>query len=183
MTPFMNQTFTQYTYYWGENFGAISLGLTGNNKMWLILPDKGHTVEEILESDDYLRMTLEPGSWENQKVYKINLSLPKFDVVSQQDLIEGMKNLGVTDIFNSEISDFTPMTETPNLYLGQINHAARVAIDEEGCIAAAFTVIATYGTGMPADLKEIDFTLDRPFLFVVSSRDNLPLFAGVVNEP
>ena len=75
------------------------------------------------------------------------------------------------------------MTETPNLYVGQINHAARVAIDEEGCIAAAFTVIATYGTGMPADLKEIDFTLDRPFLFVVSSRDNLPLFAGVVNEP
>lgn len=183
LTPFMNQTFTQYTYYWGENFGAISLGLTGNNKMWLILPDKGHTVEEILESDDYLRMTLDPGSWENQKVYKINLSLPKFDVVSQQDLIEGMKNLGVTDIFNSEISDFTPMTDTHDLYVGQINHAARVAIDEEGCIAAAFTVIAVYGEGMPADLKEIDFTLDRPFLFVVSSRDNLPLFAGIVNEP
>lgn len=183
LTPFMNQTFTQYTYYWGENFGAISLGLTGNNKMWLILPDKGHTVEEIVESDDYLRMTLDPGSWENQKVYKINLSLPKFDVVSQQDLIEGMKNLGVTDIFNSEISDFTPMTDTHDLYVGQINHAARVAIDEEGCIAAAFTVIAVNGEGMPADLKEIDFTLDRPFLFVVSSRDNLPLFAGIVNEP
>jgi serpin B len=183
LTPFMNQTFTQYTYYWGENFGAIYLGLTGNNKMWLILPDKGHTVEEILESDDYLSMTLDPGSWENQKVYKINLSLPKFDVVSQKDLIEGMKNLGVTDIFDSEISNFTPMTDTPDLYVGQINHAARVAIDEEGCIAAAFTVIATYGNGMPADLKEIDFTLDRPFLFVVSSRDNLPLFAGIVNEP
>ncbi|MBE6973871.1 MAG: serpin family protein [Ruminococcaceae bacterium] len=183
MTPFMNKTFTQYTYYRGENFGAISLGLTGYNKMWLILPDKGHAVEEILESDDYLRMTLDPGSWKNQKQYKINLSLPKFDVVSQCDLIDGMKNLGITDIFNSEISDFTPLTDTPNLYVSQINHAARVAIDEKGCIAAAFTVIATDGTGMPADLKEIDFTLDRPFLFVVSSRDNLPLFAGIVNEP
>ena len=75
------------------------------------------------------------------------------------------------------------MTDTHDLYVGQINHAARVAIDEEGCIAAAFTVIAVYGEGMPADLKEIDFTLDRPFLFVVSSRDNLPLFAGIVNEP
>ena len=31
--------------------------------------------------------------------------------------------------------------------------------------------------------EEIDFTVDRPFLFVISSQDNLPLFAGVVTEP
>jgi hypothetical protein len=29
----------------------------------------------------------------------------------------------------------------------------------------------------------MDFTLDRPFLFCVESRDGLPLFAGIVNEP
>jgi serine protease inhibitor len=29
---------------------------------------------------------------------------------------------------------------------------------------------------------EIDFILDRPFFFVIT-RSNLPLFAGVVNEP
>ena len=129
-----------------------------------------------MKSPDY-------NSWKNQMVYKIKLSLPKFDVVSQQDLIPGMKNLGITDIFNSEISDCTPMTDTPYLKVNQINHAARVAIDEEGCIAAAFTVIDEAGEGMPAELKEIDFVLDRPFLFIVSSRDNLPLFAGIVNEP
>ena len=182
--PFMNQTFREYTYYRGENFSAIQLGLSGSNKMWLILPDKWHTVAEILESDDYLRMTLAPDSWENQKEYKINLSMPKFDVVSQCDLIEGMKNLGVTDIFDSEISDFTPMTDIPYLYVSQINHAARVAVDEEGCVAAAFTVIETYKDGgMADDLKEINFVLDRPFLFIVSSRDNLPLFTGIINEP
>ena len=183
MIPFMNQSFTPYTYYWGENYGAVSLSLSGDNKMWLILPDEGHTVEEILESDDYLRMTLDPGRWEKKKTYKINLSLPKFDVVSQQDLIEGMKNLGVTDIFDSKISDFTPITDTPGLYVSQINHAARIAIDEEGCVAAAFTVIVTTPTSMPIGQEEIDFILDRPFLFVVSSRSNLPIFAGVVNEP
>ena len=98
---YMNTCLTYGPYYYGEDYAAVSLRLEDGSRMWLILPDKGHTVEEILESDDYLRMTLDPGSWENQKVYKINLSLPKFDVVSQQDLIEGMKNLGVTDIFNS----------------------------------------------------------------------------------
>ena len=183
LIPFMNQTFFQYTYYWGENFGAISLELTGDNSMWLILPDEGHTVAEIMESDDYLRMTLAPGSWKNQMIYKINLSLPKFDVVSQKNLIQGMKNLGVTDVFDSELSDFSPMTDTPYLKVNQINHAARVAIDEEGCVAAAFTVIEAASEGMPVELKEIDFILDRPFLFIVSSRDNLPLFSGIVNEP
>lgn len=183
MTPFMNQSLTQHTYFRGENFGAIYLYLSGGNRMWLILPDEGHTVAEILESEEYLRMTLDPSNWKNRKQYTINLRLPKFDVVSQTDLIEGMKKLGVTDIFNSEISDFTPMTDTPSLYVSKINHAARVAIDEEGCIAAAFTVIAVDGEGMPAELEKMDFVLDRPFLFMVSSRDNLPLFAGIVNEP
>lgn len=181
--PFMNQTLMPYTYYRGANFGAIALELSGENKMWLILPNEGYTVADVLESDDYLRMTLDPGSWKNQKQYKINLSLPKFDVVSQCDLIDGMKNLGITDIFNGGTSDFTPMTDTSNLYVSQINHAARVTIDEEGCEAAAFTVIAAESEGVDPQLEMLKFLLDRPFLFVVSSRDNLPLFAGIVNDP
>lgn len=181
--PFMNQTLYTHMCYWADHFTAISLSLTGNNKMWLILPDEGYTVEQILESEDYLQMTLDPGSWENKRVYHINLSLPKFDVVSQKDLIDGMKAMGVTDVFDYTVSDFTPLTDTPMLFVGQINHAARVAIDEKGCVGAAFTVIDIEGTGMPSDPEKIDFILDRPFLFIVSSRDNLPLFAGVVNEP
>lgn len=181
--PFMHKTMIGWSYYWSENFTAIYLELTGNNRMWLILPDEGYTTADILSGEDYLRMTLDPGSWENKGSYQINLSLPKFDVVNQMDLIEGMKAMGVTDIFDHTVSDFTPMTDTPMLYVNQINHAARVSIDEEGCRAAAFTVISVPGAGPPPELDEIDFVLDRPFLFVVSSRDNLPIFAGVVNHP
>lgn len=181
--PFMHKTMIGWSYYWSENFTAIYLELTGNNRMWLILPDEGYTTADILSGEDYLRMTLDPGSWENKGSYQINLSLPKFDVVNQMDLIEGMKAMGVTDIFDHTVSDFTPMTDTPMLYVNQINHGARVSIDEEGCRAAAFTVISVPGAGPPPELDEIDFVLDRPFLFVVSSRDNLPIFAGVVNHP
>ena len=180
---FMHQSFEEYKLYWGENFTAIYLALYGENKMWLILPDEGYTVDDILQSDDYLQMTLDPGSWENKGTYQVNLSLPKFDVSYQQDLVDGMKELGVTDIFDYSISDFTPVTDTPELYVSQINHAARVAIDEEGCVAAAFTVSTMSGDAMPPELEIIDFVLDRPFLFVVSSRDDLPLFAGTVLEP
>lgn len=182
LTTFMNRSFIG-TYYWGEDFGAVRLNLQGYNAMWLILPDKGVTVDQVLESDEYLQMTLNPGQWEDQRTMKIHLSLPKFDVTSQKDLIEGMKNLGVTDIFDPSVSDFSPITSTDDLYVGKIDHAGRVVVDEEGVIAAAFTLIDILGTGLPQEQKEIEFTLDRPFLFIVSSRDQLPLFSGVVHEP
>lgn len=180
-TPFMHQT-RRDTYYRGTNFGAICLELGDSNRMWLILPDEGYTTEDILKSDEYLRLTLDPGSWYGI-TYEIHLSLPKFDVVQQQDLIQGMKKLGVTDVFNPSISDFSPISSMTNLFVSQINHAARVTIDEEGCTAAAFTVIAANGEGVPGHVEELYFTLDRPFLFLVTSRDNLPLFAGIVKEP
>ena len=91
--------------------------------------------------------------------------------------------MGLTDIFNDTVAVFTPMADAPMLFSSQINHAARVVIDEEGCITVGFTVIKAPGAMMPPELNEINFVLDRPFLFIVSSRDNLPLFAGVVNEP
>jgi len=182
-TPFMNKTILSHTYYRGKNFGAIALELTGSNRMWLILPDEGYTTADILASEEYLRMTLDPGSWESKGAYTLHLSLPKFDVVNQTDLTEGIKAMGVTDIFDRTVSNFTPITDTPMLAVNGINHAARVSIDEDGCVAAAFTVITPPGGGPPPDIDKLDFVLDRPFLFVVSGRDNLPLFAGVVNEP
>lgn len=182
VTTFMNRSFNG-TYYWADHFGAVRLNLSGNNAMWLILPDKGVSLETVISSGEYLEMTLDPMNWENQREMKINLSLPKFDISSQMDLVEGMKEMGVTDVFDSNRSDFSPMTDENGLYIGKIDHVARVAIDEEGVVAAAFTVVTVYGNGASAEQKVINFTLDRPFLFIVSSRDNLPLLAGVVNEP
>ena len=182
-TIFMRQTRIDYTYYWGDNFGAIRLELSGENAMWLILPDEGYTVADILASDDYLRLTMNPNDWKNKGQYKVYLSLPKFDVTSSTDLVAGLQAMGITDVFHPGTSDFTPLTNTPGLMLSGASHAARVVIDEEGCVAAAFTVMIAGATGKPPEYEDIHFTLDRPFLFVVSSRDNLPLFVGTVAQP
>ena len=178
-TPFMHQT-RRDSYYRGTNFSAICLILGNSGRMWLILPDEGFTTEDILKSDEYLRMTLDPRNWPNEKFCEIHLSLPKFDITQQQDLIQGIKKLGVTDIFSDGSSDFSPISNASNLFISQINHAVRVAIDEKGCTASGFAVKDGIN-GIPDEIEA--FTLDRPFLFLVTSHDNLPLFAGVVNEP
>ena len=55
-------------------------------------------------------------------------------------------------------------------------------IDEEGCEAAAYTVISVEaGAALPEAV--VPFTLDAPFVFAVTGVDGLPLFVGLVNQP
>jgi len=63
-----------------------------------------------------------------------------------------------------------------------VQHAARVAIDEEGVLAAAFTVMERDAAAAEIP-QEIDFVLNRPFFFCIESKDGIPLFTGIVNEP
>lgn len=182
---FMNQTYLNYPYYWDEDFGAICLGLSGDNNMWLILPDEEKTPQDLLSSGAFLTMAQAPDKWEQTDLYEIQLCLPKFDISSQTDLVENMKALGVTDVFQAGTADLSGLigSGADNPYIDKIDHAVRVAIDEEGCTAAAYTVIQAPSGGMPQEREKIDLTLNRPFLFLVTSRDNLPLFAGVVTNP
>ena len=181
---FMRQTLIYNPYYWSDHFGAVSLNLEDNGRMWLILPDEGVTPEELLstgEAMDFLQQNA--NEYENQKSLMIHLSVPKFDISSDLDISRQLKDLGITDIFVPGTADFSPIIpENDGGYVSQVKHAARVAIDEEGVTAAAFTMIARCGAGMPPK-DEMDFTLDRPFLFVIESQDGLPLFAGIVNQP
>jgi serine protease inhibitor len=93
--------------------------------------------------------------------------------------------LGITDVFSDTTANFSGLVSgiEAKPYVTDVEHAARVTIDEDGVTAAAYTLILVAGAAAPdPDQKEIDFTLDRPFLFVIES-DNMPLFAGVVNDP
>lgn len=169
---------------WGDSFTAVDLPFGTDGGMWIILPDEGVGVDELLRDEQAVEFILSNGEdWENSKYLTVNLAVPKFDVTSQLELSEGLKALGVTDVFDWVISDFSPMTEdVDEIYVSKVQHDARVVIDEEGCTAAAYTVMAVSGGAMPPD-EEIDFVADRPFLFVITGADGLPLFVGVVNRP
>ena len=94
-----------------------------------------------------------------------------------------LPSLGVTDCFDPAVSDFTPLTDSGDpIWVESVEHGARVKIDEEGVEAAAYTVIMMEAGGMPMDLEEIDFTLDRPFIFLMTGADGNLLFTGVVNS-
>lgn len=68
------------------------------------------------------------------------------------------------------------------MFVSEANHTARVVIDEEGCTAAAFTEMISATAALPPE-DEMDFILDRPFIFAVTSDTQQPLFIGTVNNP
>lgn len=180
-TEFMHQSGTN-NYFWGENFSSVSRRLENSGEMVLILPDEDVTAESLLSDKEVMEFISAGYSWENSKFLIVNQSIPKFDVVSDFGLIEGLKNLGVTDVFDFSEADFTPLTTDMKVAVSEAKHAARVMIDEEGCIAAAFTVMIACGAARPPE-EQVDFVLDRPFLFVIKGQDNQPLFIGIVNQP
>ena len=178
---FMHQSGTN-TYYWSDRFSAVAKNLENSGAMWFLLPDEGVTPEELLADEQTMDFLLSGGENAESKYLIVNLSVPKFDIASDMDLTESLKKMGITDVFDPSISDFSPMTDDTEAYLSQAKHAARVAIDEEGVTAAAYTAMMMCGAGAPPD-EEVDFTLNRSFVFAITGTDGLPLFVGVVHQP
>ena len=181
---FMNKKEMQTHYYWGDDFGAVSLWLKNDCKMWFLLPDEDKTVQDILSYGQYLDI-LTPGNGEpeNAKYMKVNLSVPKFDVFSSADLSGILQQMGITDVFDFNKSDFSAIAGDVPVTVTQINQAARVVIDEQGVEAGSYIEISGAGAARPPE-EIIDFILDRPFVFVIAdSQTGLPLFTGVVNKP
>ena len=182
---------TRGNYYWSENFGAISLRMENSGQMWLVLPDEGVTPEQLMNDEKLYELTcsgnqyLSEEDWPDQKNVMIHLRLPKFDASSDFKLTEGLKKLGITDIFDSSVADLTPLVgEDSGMKPSYTSakQAARVVVDEEGVTAAAYTAMMMAGAARPPE-EEVEFTLDRPFFFALSHNAGLPLFTGIVNEP
>lgn len=179
---FMHQSGAN-AYYWSDRFSAVAQQLEGSCAMWFLLPDKGISPEELFSDKQTVDFLLSGGKNAENKEVIVNLSVPKFDAVSDTELIPSLKALGITNIFDPKISDFSPMTDDiDGVFLSKAKHSARVAIDEEGVTAAAYTVMLTCGAAAPPD-EEVDFELNRPFIFAITGADGLPLFVGVVHKP
>ena len=172
------------TVYYGDGFMATELPLRSSGSMWLLKPDAGVTPEDLLQSEDAVGFLLANGSWSQTQQAEVDLSLPKFDVSSDLDLLDALAQLGMTDVQTPDAADFTPLTTANQLPLAltEAKHAARVKIDEDGCEAAAYTILAVCETAAMPPEEVVEFTLDEPFVFAITGIDGLPLFVGIVNQ-
>lgn len=178
---FMHQTNKNTTCLLGEGYTVASRSFMDGKRMIFLLPDEGVALSDALARDGAMGALL--GLVENNTEADVVWSVPKFDISSDLDLGDTLQKLGVADVFNAQHADFSPLAgENSGLFVGKVQHAARVAIDEEGCVAAALTEIMLCGAGMPVEKPTVHMTLDRPFAFAITGADGLPLFLAAVNN-
>lgn len=169
---FMYQTDSLY-YAEGEGFRAAGKSMMGDTVMWFILPDEGASLSSALGGIAAL---------DTDEFRSVKLTMPKLDVTSDIDLLPVFRRLGLSLCMDPYASDFSPLFEDPDgIFVSGARHAARVKADEKRVRAAAFTLITMDKAAAPS--FEIEFTLDRPFIFVITGASGAPLFVGAVNEP
>ncbi len=169
------------TLYRGKDYTASALSMNNGYSMLFLLPDEGKTPSDLVKDKDTLKFILSADNAPEGKHSMIFYNIPKFDISSQVELSDTLKALGVSKVFDPEKANFKPLTDADlEIFVSDILHGARVKIDEEGCEAAAYTAIMMKATGLITESYE--FTLDRPFLFVIRNAMGAPLFVGVVNE-
>ena len=119
----------------------------------------------------------------NKEQYElVDMSLPKFDFESKFNLEESLRSLGIEKAFSADGGGFSGISDDATC-IGEVKQGSRIAIDENGVEAAAYTYIAvdTAAADMPEEPIELKF--DRPFIFIVQSDAGIPLFIGTVQNP
>ncbi len=182
---FMHQT-TEVDYYRGEHFSAVSKSLTSGGAVKFILPDADSSISLLLSEAEVLDLMVSDLCSEPRIDYEktaVNLSIPKFKLFCNADLAEPLASMGITDIFNDQKADLSPITSDGTSFsLTQLLHVNRVVINPDGCVRD-YEEWDPFAEPEFTKGEGIDFVADRPFLFVVTGPDGMPLLSGVIYEP
>lgn len=166
------------------NCQAIELPYAGDRlSMFVILPiavdglgklESSLSAGELLDARERFRMQLRD----------VHVWLPKFKLDEQLGLTEILAKMGITDMFNKNVADFSGIDGTRELYVSKVLHQAVVDVNEEGTEAAAATAVVMM-TRCAVILKDpFEFRADHPFVFFI--QDNLTnsvLFLGRLVRP
>ena len=183
---FMHRTDDRAAYSRGGNYTVAELRFRSGQSMRFLLPDEGTTLESLLANGEVVGGLMAYDMDAALPSAEIHWSVPKFDVDSNLELTDALKAMGVTDVFDFNKADFSPLVDKEkfdeSVAVTQVQHAARVKVDEKGCEAAAFTAVtADAMSAAPEDLPVVEMDLNRPFAFLITGVDGLPLFLGSVN--
>ena len=116
--------------------------------------------------------------------------IPKFKFDYKLKLIEDLKKLGITNVFDMNKSDLSNITSSKPAYIYTAEHKATIEFTQDGIKAAAVTMMGGAGAGGGFDytfevpVERIDLTFDKPYMFIIRDKSTGEVwFTGTVYEP
>lgn len=121
----------------------------------------------------------------------IHIRLPKFQIRSDLDMVEPLKNLGVTNIFESG-ADFGELGDGP-LHMSRMIHTAQMVMSKCGpnwpvpCCEENTRCVDPDKPFVPFDTsssQRLNIEVNRPFIFVVwDKEEGIPVLVGRIVDP
>jgi serpin B len=163
----------------GFQMVALPFGQAKRISLYVILPEEGKTVNDVLSKLDGAKFLSACGRLRESEGH---LWLPRFELDYDASLNETLKSLGMSDAFDSGAADFTGMSNADkSLHIGEVKHKTFAKFDEEGGEAAAVTAVT-----MVLECLSMSWTMrvDKPFVAVLADETTgAVLFNGVVVNP
>lgn len=155
----------------------------------LVLPYAGETVSMLVLlperiEDELVRLGPKRFAEVEQALEsrQVELWLPRFRFRSHMSLDGELRALGMSDAFDPQQADFSPLTDEPGMFIQAVLHQTFIEVNEEGTEAAGATGVMMGVTSMP--VQPALFRADRPFLFALRhDGSGAVLFLGVVADP
>ncbi|PON81510.1 Serpin family [Trema orientale] len=194
--PFMTSRNVYHSYALFEDFEVLKLpyqrGQCIDNQfsVYFLLPHQKNGLQEMMETLNSDTTKLQPKLFHLPEEKLSKVWLPKLKFSYDVDLIELMRDKGLTLPFDPTGSDFTNMVYLPPraapIYISMFLHKSHIEVNEEGTEAAAATFAGTLlrcarrykNPPLPS------FVADHPFMFmIVEEHSKRVIFCGVLLDP
>jgi serpin B len=175
--PLMGQK-EHFGYLDGETFQAVEMPYAGKDlSMVVFLPRE---VDGLADFEKRLTAERLAGWLGKLQDTEVDVSLPRFKVTAELDLVPTLSALGMKQAFSSQ-ADFSGLDGSKDLFLSAVVHKAFVDVNEEGTEAAATT--AAVVEEKAARVNPV-FRADHPFVFLIRDRSSGSiLFLGRLVHP
>ena len=183
-TPFMYQE-SDFYYYGNKDLQFLGMRYSGKKvSMGIILPRKWRMLKDIeknLTIDKLHNICIK------SKRKDVQVFLPKFKLTSSYELENTLKELGMTEAFNTAADFSNIFGSKGDVWVSRILQKAMIEVNEKGSKAAAATVVEMEGLSIEevdSRPKPIVFNANRPFLFFIQEKESKAIiFIGRVTNP
>lgn len=166
-----------------DGIRVLSLPLGTTERCVLLLPSPGaspyeslRTLEQTLDTERYRTLT------SDLEFRTVDLKLPRVGLKVRSSIKAGLQLLGAGSLFSPGLAELSGISDEPGLCVDILRHEIEFEWDEEGARGTAATAASVAARGWPR--KPVDWTFDRPFVFVVESiRTGELLFVGRFVQP
>jgi serpin B len=165
----------------GDGFAALALPYEGNDvSMVIFLSDKVDGLADL--EKELTGENIEKWISQMRKKKIAEVAIPRFKMTKDFVLGKMLQEMGMPTAFRWPGADFSGMTGSRDLFIGEVIHKAFVDVNEEGTEAAAATAVVMR-TGAVAARPTV-FKADHPFAFIIrDNKSGAVLFMGRIANP